>query len=126
MRAPRTGRDSKFFRPIEKTGHPIGCPVSVCLVLTEKMQYHLLPARNRMFAGKNSVGFSLLFNKACYRRAICDANQRGTNKKSASIGMSSFYCQVLPFGYFASSVSAINRSKSFIFVSSYEENLYCV
>ena len=26
MRAPRTGRDSKFFRPIEKTGHPIGCP----------------------------------------------------------------------------------------------------
>ena len=65
--ASRMGVGIEFFPSNEKNqGIQIGCPDLLCLVLTEKMQYHLLPARNRMFAGKNSVGFSLLFGINTY------------------------------------------------------------
>ena len=41
----------------------IGCPVSVCQVLTKKMQSLPFSVRKGLFAGKNFAGFSLLLNQ---------------------------------------------------------------
>lgn len=87
-----------------------------CLVLTEKMQYHLLPARNRMFAGKNSVGFSLLFNKACYRRQFATQIKEAPIKRAHPLG-----CPLFIVRCFHSDIllhlfpPSIGRSLSYLF-----------